>query len=84
MKETNTTENVEAVLDTPNEAFSAVDEDSERAGGEWVPPPGSEDSIGRTMFDTPVSKDGTVTVLMPQQNIDEVPGQALVRIESQD
>ncbi len=82
MKETNTTENVEAVLDAPNDAFSAVDEDSERAGGEWVPPPGSEGSIGRTMFDTPASKDGTVTVLMPQQNIDEVPGQALVRIES--
>ena len=83
MKETNTIENVEAILDTPNEAFSAVDEDSERAGGEWVPPPGSEGSIGRTMFDTQASKDGTVTVLMPQQNIDEVPGQALVRIESQ-
>ncbi len=82
MKETNTTENVETVLDTPNEAFSAVDEDSERAGGEWMPPPGSEGSIGRTMFDTPVSRDGTVTVLMSQQNIDEVPGQALVRIES--
>ena len=71
------------ILETPEEALRAIDETSERAGGEWASPPGSEGSIGRTMFDTPASKDGTITVLMSQQNIDKLPGQALVRIESQ-
>jgi len=70
------------ILSTPEEAFKAIDEDSGRAGGPWTPPAGCEGSIGRTMFDTPSSKDGTVTVLMPNENINELPSQALVRIES--
>ncbi len=72
----------EGVLDTPEEAFRAVDADSARAGGAWVPPEGYEGSIGNTMFDAPTSKDGTITVLLPPENIDKLPGQALVRIES--
>lgn len=70
------------VLDTPEEAFAAIEEESERAGGAWAPPPGSEGCIGFTMFDTPSSKDGTITVLMPNENLDELPAQALVRVES--
>jgi DNA helicase HerA-like ATPase len=70
------------ILSTPEEAFKAIDEDSERAGGPWTPPAGYEGSIGRTMFDTPASKDGSVTVLMPNENIDTLPNQALVRIKS--
>lgn len=70
------------VAATPEEAFQSLDTDAEQAGGAWVEPAGYEGSIGRTMFDTPVSKDGTVTVLLPRDNIDQLPSQALVRIES--
>jgi hypothetical protein len=70
------------VLETPEEAFQAIDEDSGRAGGAWSPPAGDEGSIGRTMFDIPSSEDGTVTVLLPRESIDQLPAQALVRIES--
>jgi uncharacterized protein len=70
------------VLSPPAEAFSALSEASDKAGGPFVPPPGYEGSIGSTMFDLPTSKDGTVTVLLPGDNIDKVPSQALVRIDS--
>lgn len=70
------------VAATPEEAFQSLDAAAEQAGGPWVPPAGYEGSIGRTMFDTPVSKDGTLTVLLPRDSIDELPSQALVRIES--
>src|SRR5260370_36760800 len=71
-----------SVLATPEAVFEAVEEDANRSGGEWKPPGGYEGSIARTMFDTPSSKDGTVTLLMPRENIDHLPSQALVRIES--
>ncbi len=71
----------DGVLDTPDAAFRAIDADSARAGGSWVPPEGYEGSVGSTMFDAPASKDGTVTVLLPPENIDRLPSQALVRIE---
>jgi DNA helicase HerA-like ATPase len=70
------------VLAVPQEAFQAIDAASEQAGGAWKPPPGHEGSIGSTMFDMPSSTDGTVTVLLPRENIDAFPSQALVRIES--
>jgi uncharacterized protein len=70
------------ILSPPESAFRAIDEDSAQAGGEWELPQKYEGSIGRTMFDTPSSKDGTITVLLPKENIDTLPNQALVRIES--
>lgn len=39
-------------------------------------------AIGRTMFDTPGAEDGSVTVLLPAEEIDRMPLQALVRIRS--
>ena len=72
----------ENVMDVPQEAFQAIDGDSVKAGGAYTPPPGYEGSVGRTMFDTPTSKDGTLTVLLPPDNIDVFPSQALVRIDS--
>jgi DNA helicase HerA-like ATPase len=39
-------------------------------------------AIGRTMFDTPGAQDGSVTVLLPAEEIDRVPLQALVRVRS--
>lgn len=74
----------DGVRATPSEAFVAIDQDSEEAGGVYSPPPEFEGSVGRTMFDMPSSKDGTVTVLLPDENIDELPSQSLVRINSLD
>src|SRR5688500_12743354 len=71
-----------AITATPDAAFQAIEAASQEAGGEWTEPPGFEGSVGRTMFDAPVSKDGTVTILVPKNNIDALPSQALVRIES--
>jgi DNA helicase HerA-like ATPase len=39
-------------------------------------------SIGRTMFDLPTSHDGSVTILLPAEEIAKVPIQSLVRIHS--
>lgn len=79
-----TSRSEDLVLETPEPAFKAIREDSARAGGPWEPPEGAEHSIGSTMFDVPSSKDGTVTILLPQENIDDLPRQALVRIASRD
>jgi uncharacterized protein len=66
----------------PADVMKAVEEDIEAAGGEYEEAPEYEGAIGRTMFDTPYSEDGTVTVLMPKENIEDVPRQSLVRIKS--
>lgn len=39
-------------------------------------------SVGRTMFDTPGAHDGSITVLLPHEEISSVPVQSLVRIRS--
>ena len=39
--------------------------------------------VGRTMFDSGQSEDGSVTVLLPKDEIVKVPTQALVRIRSE-
>jgi hypothetical protein len=70
------------VMSTPDDVFSSVDSDSQMAGGEFKVDEADAGSIGRTMFDTPSSKDGTITVLVPAGNIDILPSQALVRVES--
>jgi hypothetical protein len=54
----------------------------EEAGGPLVLHPDEEGAIGRTMYDTPVSQDHTVTVLLPAENLDALPSQSLVRIKS--
>jgi uncharacterized protein len=45
-------------------------------------PPEYVGSVGRTMFDTPGAQDGTVTVLLPREEMAKVPLQSLVRIKS--
>jgi len=72
----------DGIQEVPNEAFLSLDEDSEAAGGEWEMPEEFVGSIATTMFDSPSSKDGSVTALLPQENIDEMSSQALVRINS--
>jgi DNA helicase HerA-like ATPase len=39
-------------------------------------------SVGRSMFDTPGAHDGSITVLLPREDISSVPVQSLVRIRS--
>lgn len=42
------------------------------------------DAVGRTMFDTSGAEDGSVTVLLPKEQIPNVPLQSLVRIASRE
>lgn len=67
---------------TPSEVFDAIDRDGIQAGGAWKRPPEYDGCVGVTMFDTKSSQDGTVTVLLPKDSIDELPSQALVSIKS--
>jgi hypothetical protein len=59
-----------------------MDEEIRRVGDEWKEPPEFRGAIGRTMYDAPSSKDGTVTVLTSPDNINQIPSQCLVRIKS--
>jgi uncharacterized protein len=73
----------EAVVEViPESVLESVDQLVAEAGGEWRMPAEYEGSIGRTMFDTPGSEDGTVTTLMPREHLDSLPMQSLVRIKS--
>jgi hypothetical protein len=84
MKKLTDSKDVQAVSAVPEEALRSLDEQIEQAGGELALPEEYEGSIGRTMFDMPSSDDGTATVLLPRQNLEEVPRQSLVRIKSMD
>jgi len=59
--------------------FSAV---AEEVGGPYQPLAGTVGAVGFTHFDTPASEDNAVTVLMTKENMDRLPSQALVRINS--
>ena len=77
-----TEEPVEAIQPLPAGFSGQLDQEVDLAGGEL---PESEEyagAIGRTMFDTPASKDNTVTVLLPPDQISRLPSQSLVRIKS--
>ncbi len=69
---------------TPPDFLRRLDGEIEETGGEVDLDPEVEAAIGRTMFDLPNSEDGSVTVLLPQGNIERAPSQALVRIKSRD
>jgi len=66
------------------EVFQSIDADAEKAGGAWEEPEEYVGSIGRTMFDTPSSKDNSLTVLLPRESMEKAPSQSLVRIKSRD
>ncbi|MBE3116807.1 DUF853 family protein, partial [Candidatus Bathyarchaeota archaeon] len=66
----------------PDEFTAQLDEEVSLAGGEWEEGEEFAGAVGRTMFDTPSSKDNTVTVLLPPDHIRKVPAQSLVRIKS--
>lgn len=66
----------------PDDFPAQLDEEVALAGGEWQEGEEFAGAVGRTMFDTPASKDNTVTVLLPTDKISQVPAQSLVRIMS--
>lgn len=70
------------VVPIPDGVMASLEGDIEEAGGEWSESLEYAGSVGRTMFDSPASEDGTVTVLLPKEHIEDVPRQSLVRIKS--
>jgi len=66
----------------PALAFEDMEGIARENGGEFRLPKQYEGSFGRTLFDTPQSQDGQVTVVLPRDKIDDVTTQALVRIVS--
>ena len=67
---------------TPTTALDAIDEIAKAAGGAYMQPEEFTGSVGRTMFDVPSSSDGTITVVMQKNKIDQVPMQTMLRIKS--
>ncbi len=55
---------------------------AEEVGGAYKPVPGTQGAVAFTHFDTPSSEDNSVTVLLTRDNMDKLPSQALVRINS--
>jgi DNA helicase HerA-like ATPase len=53
-------------------------------GGPYEGPEAYRGSMARTMFDRPAAKDGTVTLLIPEDEIGNLPRQSLVKIASYD
>jgi hypothetical protein len=62
--------------------MSSLEEEIDQAGGEWQEDEEARGSVGFTMYDTPASKDHTVMVLLPAEQIGKTPAQSLVRIKS--
>jgi len=72
------------VRPVPDDVFLGLDDVAAEAGGEFVEPEAYKGSVGRTMFDTPQSKDNSLTVVTPSGNLSQLPTQALVRVRSTD
>ena len=70
-----------AVNTVPENALREMEETISEVG-EWKLPADYEGAIGRTMFDSPTSKDDTVIVLLPNERLKDMPRQSLVRIKS--
>ncbi len=64
--------------------LESLDADIAASGGEAAPDPEREGAIGATMFDLPGSEDNSLTVLLPRENVQRAPSQALLRIKSRD
>jgi uncharacterized protein len=75
-------EKSEAVQPVSATFSESIAEEISLAGGKFEEGPEFAGAIGRTMYDTPISKDNTVTVLLPSDGINKVPAQSLVRIMS--
>jgi uncharacterized protein len=72
----------DSVHSIQDDFMDRLEEEIDLAGGEFQEDEVFAGAIGRTMYDTPTSKDNTVTVLLPPNNLSKVPAQSLVRIKS--
>jgi DNA helicase HerA-like ATPase len=72
----------EAVRPVQDNFMDRLEEEIDLAGGEFQDDEEYAGAVGRTMYDTPTSKDNTVTVLLPPDNLGKIPAQSLVRIKS--
>jgi len=72
----------EPAAQMPGSFGDLLEEQIDIAGGEWQEDEESRGSVGFTMYDAPTSKDNTVTVLLPADQIGRAPSQSLVRIKS--
>jgi len=68
----------------PTAHLRELDDTIEAAGGAFEPDPGFAGAIGATMFDVPGSRDNTLIVLLPRENLQRAPSQALLRVHSRD
>lgn len=71
-----------ASLPVSSEALAHLTATAEEVGGAYKPLPGTEGAVAFTHFDSPASEDNTVTILLTKENMDQLPSQALVRINS--
>ena len=65
-----------------DEFLDLLEEEVDLAGGEFQEDEAFIGAVGRTMYDTPTSKDHTITVLLPAEQIGSAASQSLVRIKS--
>jgi hypothetical protein len=72
----------DSVSPMPVETLDELDDLAEKNGGHYKEPEDYKGSIGRTLFDSAQSEDGTITIVMPSESIDQIPAQSLVRILS--
>ncbi|MGX1742099.1 ATP-binding protein [Bosea sp. NPDC055353] len=63
-------------------AAEILEQTANENGGPYQEPEAYRGSVARTMFDRPGSEDGTVTILIPEIQIGNVPREAYVRIAS--
>jgi uncharacterized protein len=71
-----------AVRPSPPAAGETLARDALEGGGPFKEAPEYEGSVGRSTFDDRSSADGTITVILPPENIDVVPSQSLLKILS--
>ncbi|HXH13157.1 MAG TPA: ATP-binding protein [Alphaproteobacteria bacterium] len=66
----------------PTESMANLTALAEEVGGAYKPRPGAEGAVAFTHFDTPSSEDNAITILLTKENMNRLPSQTLVRIES--
>ena len=78
-----TSQNFEA-RPVPPKAFEELETAAEEVGGPYESLPGTDGAVAFTHFDTPASQDNQLTILLTKENMDRLPLQTLVRINSLD
>ncbi len=73
-----------AVLAMPEDALRRLNEQVEAAAGQVTLDPDREGAAGFTMFDSPGSEDNSVTVLLADGHIADLPSQSQSLVKSKD